>query len=154
MFIDSHGVDTLHFQLFGFHSLPRSSPIAAASPPKAVIIVSKVISYVDKFSDGSRFLLAKKKKLERLIKKDIWIVVCKTDLTDNTNAIGGHFVLCIKSAEADNLFYKARFISQKYIDLDKDSIFHDSMALQESSIKVILALAATFGFHICSTEIT
>ncbi|PXF47153.1 Retrovirus-related Pol polyprotein from transposon TNT 1-94 [Gracilariopsis chorda] len=40
------------------------------------------------------------------------------------------------------------------MDREKGTIFHNSTSLQQTSIRVILAIATIFGFHILSTDIT
>lgn len=156
IFTDSHAVERLHDQVTPFRS-PPAVPTSSTTPPTIPshgIMITEVIPFGDKRNNDTRFLPAKRKELEGLLKRGTWKVVCSEDIPPDANVIGGRFVLCIKNAETKEPLYKARFIAQGHMDRDKRSIVHNSTTLQQTSIRVILAIAAIFGFRIWSTDIT
>lgn len=94
------------------------------------------------------FHSAKRKEIEDLICIGTWKVVYQEEVSEDANVIGGRFVLVIKDAETNNPLYKARFVAQGHLNRDKGSIIHTSNTLQQSSVRVLLAIAALFGFRV------
>ena len=156
-FTDNEVTQALHTQLSAFRSdhgfADRPQP-KHSTQPTSEILITEIIPVGDARNSDPRFLPAKKKELEVLLKCGTWKVVCKEDVPPNANVIGGRFTLCIKNAETNNPLLKARFIAQGHLDKEKDTIVHNTTTLQQSSIGVLLALAALFGFRIWSTDIT
>ena len=107
----------------------------------------------DPRKDSPEFKEAIRKEIDDLIKRGTWKVVCRSEVPDDANILGGRFVLAIKNPDTDEVIYKARFVVQGHKDKDKDLLIHDSPTISVSSIRILIAIAGIFGFRIWSTYI-
>lgn len=80
-------------------------------------------------------------------------MVLKDEMPDNENVIGGRFVLAIKDGGTDREIFQARFVVQGYRDKMKNSLIHDSSTTKHSSTKLLIGLAAIFGYRLFSTDV-
>lgn len=96
---------------------------------------------------------AKRKEIEGLINRGTWKAVMKDEVPDNANVMGGRFVLAIKDGGTDREVFKARFVVQGYRDKMKTSLAHDSSTAKQSSTKMLIGLAAVFGYRLFSTDV-
>ena len=97
---------------------------------------------------------AKKKEIQGLVEKGTWKVILKSEMSPNPNILGGRFVLAIKDAGTDKEKWKARFVVQGHRDKYKTSLVHDSPTARQHSTRIIVGLAAIFGFRLFSTDVT
>ena len=147
----SHINDMLH----DFRSEPASAP-AHDTPEKNICSthVSEVIKCTDPRSLSDAAISAKRKEIGGLLSRKTWKVVCERDVPTDANIMGGRFVLTLKDVGTDKPFFKARYVVQGHRDKDKDYLVHDSTTLHQHSTKLILSLAAIFGFRIWNQDVT
>ena len=79
--------------------------------------------------------------------KGTWKVVLKEEIPGNSNVLNGRFVLVIKNKGTNEEIYKARFVVQGHRDREKHFLVHDSPNLRQSSTRLLVAIAAIFGFR-------
>lgn len=103
---------------------------------------------------ASLFNEAKVKEINGLIERGTWKIVCKDDVPTNANILGGRFVLTIKNTGTDQELYKARFVVQGYRDKLNTSLVHDATTCRPQSARLLIGLAAIFGFTVFSTDVT
>nr|AHF58602.1 polyprotein [Chondrus crispus] len=101
-----------------------------------------------------RFMSAKKKELEGLEKMGTWKRVASKDMPEGANLLGTRFALAIKNAGTPEEKPKARLVVQGHTDRDKFNVIHDSTALHQRSIRIIVSMAASEKFKIWSHDIT
>lgn len=97
---------------------------------------------------------ARKKELEDLIRRGTWKVVAYDEIPKNANIMTGGFVITIKDTETDTPRFKARFVIHGNRDKDKNALVHTSTTVKHSSTRLLVALAACFGFRIWSQDIS
>jgi hypothetical protein len=95
---------------------------------------------------------AKKKEIAGLIRRGTWKIVLREELEPGENIMTGRFVLSIKNANTQEEMLKARFVCQEYRDRAKTSLVHDTALARQSGARVLIELAAVFGFRLCSTD--
>ena len=115
--------------------------------------LTETLHPMDPRSDKPEFIEAKKREVKGLIDRGKWKVVLKEEVPKYSNILNGRFVLTIKNANTDHEIYKARYVVQGHRDKDKDFIVHESKTLRQSSKKLILALAAIFGFRVWTHDV-
>lgn len=72
----------------------------------------------------------------------------------DANVLGGCSVLAIKIPKTDQPTYKARFVVQGHMYKYKDLIVNNSNRMRQHSIRILIAIAAVFGFMICSQDVS
>ena len=75
-------------------------------------------------------------------------------VTDNANDMSRRFVLAIKDSGTRNEVWKARYVLQGHKDKMKRSFVHDTSTARHFNIKMLVSLAALFGFRLISTDVT
>jgi hypothetical protein len=68
--------------------------------------------------------------------------------------MGGRFVLTIKYSGTSKEIYMARYFVQVFRDKKKTSLVHDASTSKQQSTKLLIGLAAIFGYWIFSTDVT
>jgi Reverse transcriptase (RNA-dependent DNA polymerase) len=100
------------------------------------------------------FDAAKQKEIQGLIECGTWKVVLRDEMPENPNIMGGRFVLTIKDSGTSKEIYKARYVVQGFRDKKKTSLVHDASTSKQQSTKLLIGLAAIFGYRIFSTDVT
>jgi hypothetical protein len=118
------------------------------------ILVSETISSTDPRSLSPEAAAAKRKEIAGLIARNTWKTVCKRDVRDSANILGGRFILTIKDVNTGNEFFKARQVVQGYKDREKAQLVYNSTTLMQSSTNLILSFAALFRFRVWNQEAT
>jgi Reverse transcriptase (RNA-dependent DNA polymerase) len=75
-------------------------------------------------------------------------------MPENPNIMGGRFVLTMKDSGTSKEIYKARYVFQGFRDKKKTSLVHDASTSKQQSTKLLIGLAAIFGYMIFSTDVT
>jgi len=101
-----------------------------------------------------KFDEAKKKEIEGLLKRKTWKIVCREEVPDNANILRGRFILAIKDEGTDREIWKARFVVQGHRDKLKKLLVHDISVARQHSTKILIGIAAIFGFRLFSTDVT
>lgn len=118
------------------------------------IYLTEVLEPGDGRETLPEFNAAKAKELEGLAHRGVFEVVLKDDIPSNANILGGRFVLSIKNKDTNEEIYKARYVVQGHKDIEKHMLVHSSSNLKQSSIRILLSIAALFGFHIWSQDVS
>lgn len=118
------------------------------------ILITEVLTPRDVRGDSSEFTAAKKREIEGLISRGTWKLVLRDDVPKNANILGGRFVLTIKDAETDKPIFKAIYVVQGHRDKEKNFLVHDAQTMRQSSIRMVIALAAVFEFPIWSHDVS
>ncbi len=120
------------------------------SNPIFTIQITEVISPQDprawKFGEAIR------KEIKGLVGKNTWRIVLQEEFPDD-DPLNGRFVLAIKDEGTDKEIWKARFVVLGHKDKLKKLMVHDINVSKQYTIKLIIALAAIFGFRIFSTDV-
>jgi hypothetical protein len=80
--------------------------------------------------------------------------VLKSEIPANANVLRGRFVLTIKDSGTDNELFKARYVARVFNDIGKAHLIQNSPVSKAESTRMILSLAAIFGFRISSSDMT
>ena len=56
-------------------------------------------------------------------------------------------MLAIKNIDTDEEIYKARFVTHGHKDREKPFLVQDTTKIRRSSIRMLVAIAALFGFR-------
>eukprot|EP00171_Calliarthron_tuberculosum_P022102 IDg22102t1 len=75
-------------------------------------------------------------------------------MSEDPNILGGRFVLSIKDEGSKREVWKARFVVQDYRNKMKTCPVHDISTARHHSIRMLIGLAAIFGFRLFSTDVT
>lgn len=94
-----------------------------------------------------------KMEIEDLLKRKTSKVLCRQDILVNANILVGRFVLAVKDEGTHRKISKAGYIVQGHKCFVKLSIVHSMSGARQYFAKILLVLAGTFGFQICSTEV-
>lgn len=66
----------------------------------------------------------------------------------------GRFVLSMKSKDTDKEVYKERYVVRGHKDIEKYSLAHSSSNLKQSSVWLLLSIAAVLGFNLWSQDVS
>ncbi len=97
---------------------------------------------------------ARKQEIENLVRRGTWELVLEEDVPPGSNIISGSFVIAIKDVEIDNPLFKARYVSHVHRDAEKHNLVHDSTNVRQSSVRLLIALAAIMGFDVWTEYIS
>ena len=97
---------------------------------------------------------AKQKDIEDLIRRGTWKIIAHDELPENANILTGGFVITIKDTETDKPRLKARFVIHGNTDKEKNNLVHTNTTVKHASTRMLVALAACFGFRIWSQDIS
>ena len=123
-----------------------------ASNPSNKVLLTEVIHPND--PRAQQFDKAKRREIEGLIERNTWKVVSRNEIPDISNVSNGRFVLAIKDSGTKRELWKARYVVQGQKDKMKLSFVHDTSTARQFSIKLLVGLAALFGFRLFSTDVT
>lgn len=79
-------------------------------------------------------------------------MVVKEDVPQGSKIINSRLVMAIKDVKTDKPYFKAYFVAQGHRDRENSTLVHDT-AVRQISIRVLLALAAVFGFRRRSIDV-
>ena len=77
----------------------------------------------------------------------------REEVPSDANVLTGSFVLAIKYSEDGQVMFKARYVIGRHRNRMKDMMVHSGTSLQPQSIRLLLALAAMFGFNIRTADV-
>jgi Reverse transcriptase (RNA-dependent DNA polymerase) len=105
-------------------------------------------------SRAALFDAAKQKKIQGLIERGTWKAFLKDEMPENPNIMSCRFVLTIKDSSTSKERCKARYVVQGFRDKKKTSLVNDASTSKQQSTKLLIGLAAIFGYRILSTDVT
>jgi hypothetical protein len=118
------------------------------------ILVSETISSTDPRATSPEAAAAKRKEMAGLIARNTWKIVCKRDVRDSANILGGRCILTINSSILGTSFLQARCVVQGHKDRGKALLVHSSTTLMQSSTKLIISFAALFRLRVWNQDVT
>lgn len=121
--------------------------------PHPGILITETLHPADPRGRSGIFDEAKAKELAGLAERGFYEVVFREDVPPDANVLGDRFVLAIKNANTQEEVYKARFVVQGHTDVEKNILMQNSTNLRQSSIRVLIALAAVSGFRLWSQDL-
>lgn len=86
-------------------------------PPR--IFITEVLHPADRRGHSGMLDEAKAREVAGLAERGVHEIVCRKDIPDDANVLGGRFVLAIKNAHSKEQTYKARFVVQGHTDVEK-----------------------------------
>ena len=115
------------------------------------ILYTEIISPRDPRSGN--FEEAKLKELKGLIEKGTFKIVLREEAGERPNITPTRFVLGIKHGDNGSELLKARFILGGHRDRENPFLIHNSTTLPHHSVRILVALAAIFGFNLWSSDV-
>lgn len=94
------------------------------------------------------------KVLDVLIENNRWKIVCREEVSLDSNILNGRLFLAIKDEVANKELCKARFVVQRYKDAMKQSLLHSPSVSRQLNINIIVGLADSFSFQLYSSNFT
>ncbi len=97
---------------------------------------------------------ARKQAIENLVLRGTWEILLKEDVKHGSYIISGSFLIAVKDVETENPIFKARFVAHGHHDAEKQNLVHDSTKGRQSSVRLLIALAAIMGFDVWTADIS
>lgn len=116
--------------------------------------LTNILGTKDPECASPRFENAKADEIDGLSRRGTWKVIKRSELPPKSNVLGGRFVLTLKNFGTKEEKAKARYVAQGHKDREKAFMVHDLSTLHQSSIRLILSVAAIYGFNIFSHDVT
>lgn len=132
--------------------LSKMNPRERVETPR--ILLTELLKPNDPRGYSPEFVAAKKKEMDGLLRRGTWKVVLRDEVPSGANILGGRFVMSIKDTETDEPVYKARYVVQGHRGKEKNTLVHDAQTMRQSSISMVAALAAVFGFRLWSHDVS
>jgi Reverse transcriptase (RNA-dependent DNA polymerase) len=98
-------------------------------------------------------LECRKKEIEGIFDKGTWAVTVSSDVPTGANILSGRFVITIKDVGTNKEIYKARYVVQGHRDKEKTSMVHHNTTARQQSTRLLVGLAAIFGFRVCTHDV-
>ena len=92
-------------------------------------------------------------EIRDLTDRNAFSIIRLSDLPPKANLLPARFVLVIKTSAEGATRYKARYVIGGHRDRLKLYIVHDSQTVHASSVRIVVCLAAIFGFEIWSSDV-
>ncbi len=70
------------------------------------------------------------------------------------NVITGSFVVTINDVETEKPIFKARFVAHDKRDSEKNQLVNDSTTVRQSSVRLLVAVAAIIGLDVRNEDIS
>jgi Reverse transcriptase (RNA-dependent DNA polymerase) len=80
-------------------------------------------------------------------------VTVSSELPTGANVLNGRFVVTIKDVGTEKEIYKARYVVQGHRDKEKTSMVHHNTTARQQSTRLLIGLAAIFGFRVCTHDV-
>lgn len=111
------------------------------------------LTEVVKNPNDQRFADAKQKELSGIMQKNGFKIVKKSELPDDAVKLNGRLTITIKDPSAPEQLYKARRVVMGHADPGKKSMASEAPAMLRRSIRLMVALAAAFGFKMRARDV-
>ena len=117
------------------------------------MFLTEILDRTDPRANSAKMTEAKKKEIKNLLDRGTFKVILKEDIPHDGNILPGRFVLTLKSNDGGDVKFKARYVIGGHRDKSKDFMVHSTTTLQPQSIRLLLGLAATFGFKVWTADV-
>jgi hypothetical protein len=97
---------------------------------------------------------AKAKEIQGLMDRETFEVVMREEIPAFANIIGSRFVMALYYTETEQPVWKAGFAAQCHTDAERHTLVQNAKSLRQTSIRLIVALAAMFGFKVSSGDVS
>ena len=121
--------------------------------PMNTTFLTEVIHPSDPRAGNAEMEEAISLEISDLTQRGAFRVIDKNGLPPNANILPARFVLAIKTSADGRIRYKARYVIGGHRDKLKQYIVHDSQTVHASSIRILVAIAAIFGFIVWSSDV-
>jgi hypothetical protein len=118
------------------------------------VFLSEAIQPCDPKFSSPEAVEARSREIAGLVQRGTWEVTLRSELPSSANVLDGRFVMTIKDTGTDRECVKARYVIKGHKDVEKQWLVHNSPSLRQGSIKLLVALAAIFGFRIWSLDVS
>ena len=138
--------------------LPQFSPTRKSTKPDKkrtipTVHITEVLHHMDPRARTLEADNARELEIENLVRRGTWEMVLEEDDSKGTNMITGSFVVTIKDVQTKKPTFRARFVAHSNRDSDKDQLVYDSTTVCQSSVRLLVAMAAIMGFDVWTEEI-
>lgn len=82
------------------------------------------------------------------------MIVLRSEIPSNANKLSCRYALAIKEPGTDREIWKARLVIGGHKDIEKHIMVRSSTTVQQQSLRMLLALAAIFGWKIWTQDIS
>jgi Reverse transcriptase (RNA-dependent DNA polymerase) len=118
------------------------------------LTLTETIEIADPRYSSPKAKCTREHEIKGLRDRETWQVVARSDVPENANLLGGRFVMTIEEANTDKEVVKARYVVQGHRDRGKAFLVHNSTNMRQASTKIILCIAAIFGFRVWTHDVT
>ena len=123
-------------------------------PPDRAVYAFEILEKGDPRCETQEMKATKRKEIRDLMKRGTFMVVSKDDIPHGANGLPGRFVLPLKSTSEGKPIHKARYVIGGHRDKLKSFMVHSTQTLQPASIRLLLAMASTFGFDVWTSDVS
>lgn len=123
-----------------------------SGPPPFKVLLTEVMEL--HYPRSWKFDEANKKEIERLLARKTWKIVCRNEVPDDANILTRIFALAIKNQGTNKEIWKACFVVQRPRDKLKNHLVHKISVAKQQTTKILIGIAAIFGFRMFSTDVT
>ncbi len=97
---------------------------------------------------------ARELEINNLVRRGTWQMVLEEDVPKDVNMIAGSLVVTIKDVETEKPTFKARFVPHGNRESDKYQLVQDPTTVRQSSVRLLVAMAAIMGFDVWAEDIS
>jgi Reverse transcriptase (RNA-dependent DNA polymerase) len=135
------------------HMTPALPPDAPLHSLQAAVYVTEVIGNND--PRAAAFGPAIQKEMMNLIDRGTFRIAIQPDEINGrtSNILPSRFVLAIKRRDNGEEIFKARLVIGGHRDREKQSRVHTANTMRSTSLRMIMAIAAIFGFRLASVDV-
>ncbi len=101
----------------------------------------------------SRFLESSRAEIQGLLDRGAYVVVKESDVPPAATTLRSRVIHSIKKDSEGNEKFKTRLVIQGQLDPEEGRVVNEAPAILRSSTRIILSLASTLGFKVCSRDV-
>ena len=123
-------------------------------PQDYPVHVTEIIEKGDHRYGNSKMKDAMQKEIQGLLEKGTCRVVIRKEVPNNSNRLGGRFVLAICNPISSEEVYNARFIVQWHLHRDEACLVHGSSNFRQESVRLLFSIASIMGVPVWIQDIS
>jgi Reverse transcriptase (RNA-dependent DNA polymerase) len=151
--LNRDGIHTPHHSIHYFTKKFRSEHHIEEKVPLFAIHISETIKKNDPRYNSPGVQEAMRREIEGIVDKGTWAVTVSSEVPTGANILNGRFVFIIKDVGTEKEIYKARYVVQGHRDKEKTSMVHHNTTATQQSTRLLIGLAAIFGFRVCTHDV-